>query len=47
VPIDETLEDPAAVRIKTAGKVPELVYPKEIGLDRAGNIVFREGVAEQ
>ena len=44
---DERLEYPAAVRIKPAGKVAGLVYPKDIGLDRAGNIVFCEGVTRQ
>ena len=44
---DERLEDPAAVRIKPAGKVAGIVYRKQIGLDRAGNIVFREGAARQ
>ena len=43
---DERLEDPAAV-IKPAGKVAGIVYRKQIGLDRAGNIVFREGAARQ
>ena len=47
VTVDETLEDSAAVRIKSAGKVPEFVYPKQIGLDRARNIVFCEGRAPQ
>ena len=42
--LDEPLEDPAAV-IKRAGKVAGLVYPKQIGLERAGNIVFCEGAA--
>jgi hypothetical protein len=40
------LEDPAAV-IKPAGKVAGIVYRKQIGLGRAGNIVFREGAARQ
>ena len=44
---DERLEDPAAVRIKRAGKVAGLVYRKQIGLDRAGNIVFGEGAADR
>src|SRR5207248_7057778 len=44
---DECLKDPAAVRIKPARNVTGLVYPKEIGLDRAGNIVFGEGAARQ
>ena len=33
--------------IKRAGKVAGLVYPKQIGLERAGNIVFCEGAARQ
>ena len=37
----------AAVGIKPAGKVAGLVYRKQIGLDRAGNIVFCEGAARQ
>jgi hypothetical protein len=41
------LEDPAAVRIKRAGKVAGIVYRKQIGLDRAGNIVFCEGAVRQ
>ena len=44
---DERLEDPAAVRIKSPGKVAGLVYRKQIGADRAGNIVFGEGAVRQ
>ena len=43
---DVPLGDPAAV-IKVAGKVAGIVYPKHIGADRAGNIVFCEGAARQ
>ena len=45
--VDETLEDSAAVRIKPAGKVPELVYPKQIGLNVTSDVVFCEGRAPQ
>src|SRR5215475_15910949 len=44
--VDERLEDPVA-GIKRAGKVAGIVYPKQIGLERAGNIVFCEGAARQ
>ena len=30
-----------------AGKVAGIVYPKHIGAERAGNIVFCEGAARQ
>src|SRR5262245_47858000 len=45
--VDERLEDPTAVGIKRAGKVPGLVYPKQVGLHGAGDIVFCEGAARQ
>src|SRR6266436_8258046 len=44
---EEPLEDPAAVGIKPAGKLAGLVYTKQIGLERAGNIVFCEGAPRQ
>src|SRR5215475_6724575 len=44
--VDERLED-AVAGIKRAGKVPGLVYPKQVGLERAGKIVFCEGAARQ
>src|SRR5262245_25968257 len=46
-PVNESLEDPAAVRIKRAGKVAGIIETKQIGLDRAGNIVFRNGAPGQ
>src|SRR5206468_11394994 len=43
---DEPLEYPAAV-IKPASKVAGLANTKQIGLERAGNIVFCEGTPRQ
>src|SRR6476646_7829029 len=40
------LEDPAAV-VKVAGKVAGIVYTKQSGLERAGNIEVCEGAARQ
>ena len=39
-------QDHVVVR-KRAGKVAGIIYPKHIGADRAGNIVFCEGAARQ
>ena len=44
--VDESLEDPVA-RIKRASKIAGIVYPKEISLERPGNIVFCEGAPRQ
>src|SRR5262249_16049843 len=45
--VNESLEDPVAVRIKRAGNVAGIIETKDIGLDRAGNIVFCKGAAGQ
>src|SRR5580704_9351279 len=43
---DERLADHVVVR-KRAGKVAGIIYPKHIGAECAGNIVFCEGAARQ